>query len=444
MNIQKLKILNFRGISSLDLELDDTNRVICFVGENGSAKTSVLGLISEAIVSKTKLIFPNFDPTSSKLRYRLVAPADIKKDSKFYSSEIHYFDIKSKKYEFKKLVGEKGLDPSLYTDSIQGINLNNNFHSEFSSLQNLTEEEDFLYKNVFLIRPSQRYELDPMDKDTYENELSFTMKSRTSGHVPYSFSITHSGKGVEELILDMYFDSIIGYTDARDGFNKISQILTKITGKNFGFLQISQSPYRELHLSEIGKIKSLSQGELDLLVTITSIISQQLFIFKQYSPDERTEFNFDTIFKIPGIVIIDEVDLHLHPKAQEQYLKVLVELFPNIQYIVATHSPFVIRGLPKNSKVINLPAGNVFNENFSAMDIDSITNIIFNYDGGFSADVKTQLSLFKNILVSEEPNITEIKSLYDELSSSNSAKDELDLLLASYADEGIITAIKGN
>lgn len=45
---------------------------------------------------------------------------------------------------------------------------------------------------------------------------------------------------------------------------------------------------------------------------------------------------------IPGIVIIDEIDLHLHPQLEQVVLKCLTETFSNIQFIVSTHSPLVL------------------------------------------------------------------------------------------------------
>lgn len=43
-----------------------------------------------------------------------------------------------------------------------------------------------------------------------------------------------------------------------------------------------------------------------------------------------------------GIVLIDEVDMHLHPQCQRSILGGLQKAFPNIQFIVTTHSPLVI------------------------------------------------------------------------------------------------------
>lgn len=53
-----------------------------------------------------------------------------------------------------------------------------------------------------------------------------------------------------------------------------------------------------------------------------------------------------------GIVLIDEIDLHLHPRWQQTILTDLRETFPNIQFIVSTHSPQIVSSVP--SKCIRL------------------------------------------------------------------------------------------
>lgn len=55
-----------------------------------------------------------------------------------------------------------------------------------------------------------------------------------------------------------------------------------------------------------------------------------------------------------GIVLIDEIDLHLHPKMQREIVIQLADTFPNIQFIVTTHSPIPMLGAPKNSVFINV------------------------------------------------------------------------------------------
>ena len=49
----------------------------------------------------------------------------------------------------------------------------------------------------------------------------------------------------------------------------------------------------------------------------------------------------------PGVVIIDEIDLHLHPRWQSQILDTLMQIFPKIQFIVSSHAPAVISSVKK-------------------------------------------------------------------------------------------------
>lgn len=61
----------------------------------------------------------------------------------------------------------------------------------------------------------------------------------------------------------------------------------------------------------------------------------------------------DVIEQTTGIVLIDEIELHLHPKWQVRVVEDLRRTFPKIQFIVTTHSPFIIQSL-HNGKLINL------------------------------------------------------------------------------------------
>ena len=51
-------------------------------------------------------------------------------------------------------------------------------------------------------------------------------------------------------------------------------------------------------------------------------------------------------FNMPGIVLIDEIETHLHLELQKKILDLLTTIFPNIQFIMSTHSPFILNSLP--------------------------------------------------------------------------------------------------
>lgn len=55
----------------------------------------------------------------------------------------------------------------------------------------------------------------------------------------------------------------------------------------------------------------------------------------------QTQRSFD--FKIPGIVLVDEIETHLHLELQRHIMPFLTGIFPNIQFIVTTHSPYYIK-----------------------------------------------------------------------------------------------------
>ena len=62
-----------------------------------------------------------------------------------------------------------------------------------------------------------------------------------------------------------------------------------------------------------------------------------------------------TEFLVPGVVLIDEIENHLHLELQKKVLSILTELFPNIQFIVTTHSPFVLNSIDNAAVDLVLP-----------------------------------------------------------------------------------------
>jgi len=62
----------------------------------------------------------------------------------------------------------------------------------------------------------------------------------------------------------------------------------------------------------------------------------------------------DAISETRGVVLIDELDLHLHPRWQRRIIEDLRTVFPNIQFICTTHSPFLIQSLRTSEELIML------------------------------------------------------------------------------------------
>lgn len=91
-------------------------------------------------------------------------------------------------------------------------------------------------------------------------------------------------------------------------------------------------------------ISQLSDGYKCTLSLIADIAYRMAILNPQYLDSVLVETE--------GIVLIDEVDLHLHPNWQKRILKDLMEIFPKIQFIVSTHAPEVINSVKSDSIVI--------------------------------------------------------------------------------------------
>lgn len=111
----------------------------------------------------------------------------------------------------------------------------------------------------------------------------------------------------------------------------------------------------------------LSSGSKSILSFVADIIVR--FYKQQPEAYDPSEFR--------GVVIVDEIDLHLHPQGQKKIILALSEVFPNIQFIVSTHSPIPLLGAPKESVFITIERDDDNGIKATKLDID-ISNLLPN------------------------------------------------------------------
>lgn len=98
--------------------------------------------------------------------------------------------------------------------------------------------------------------------------------------------------------------------------------------------------------------------------------------------------------KTPGVVLIDEIDLHLHPQWQQTILSDLHAIFPEVQFIVNSHAPAVINSVPREQirildhGEIYMPAAQTYGR-----DANSILREVMNVSER-PADIKQRMDLF--------------------------------------------------
>ena len=116
----------------------------------------------------------------------------------------------------------------------------------------------------------------------------------------------------------------------------------------------------------------LSSGYAAVLDIVTDIII-------------RMEKHHSGVYDMPGIVLIDEIEAHLHLSLQKNIFLLLTGLFPNIQFIVTTHSPFVLSSA-KDAIIYDLE------KNLCVDTIEGLTNLTYSgiVEGYFDSEELAQ------------------------------------------------------
>lgn len=135
-------------------------------------------------------------------------------------------------------------------------------------------------------------------------------------------------------------------------------------------------------------LNTLSDGYSAIFNIITEIVSRMI----------DTKYH---IFDTQGIVLIDEIETHLHIDLQKKILPFLTTVFPKIQFIVTTHSPFVLSSLP-NSVIYDLE-NHLLVEDLSGYSMDGIVEGYFNSDK-FSVKLKNQIQEYEMLLQKKNRN----------------------------------------
>ena len=94
---------------------------------------------------------------------------------------------------------------------------------------------------------------------------------------------------------------------------------------------------------------NLSAGQRMMVALIADIaikvLTQNSCLVPEELPDDDHESLPEVLQRTPGLVLIDELDVHLHPRWQRRVVDDLKETFPGIQFVSTSHSPFIIQSL---------------------------------------------------------------------------------------------------
>lgn len=93
----------------------------------------------------------------------------------------------------------------------------------------------------------------------------------------------------------------------------------------------------------------------------------------------ESQLNKSFDFNIPGVVLIDEIETHLHLELQKNIMKLLTTIFPNIQFIVSSHSPFILNSLD-NTVIYDLENKTLVSNGLSDVPYSGIVEGYFKLD----------------------------------------------------------------
>ena len=169
-------------------------------------------------------------------------------------------------------------------------------------------------------------------------------------------------------------------------------------------------------------VRQLSDGERSLLALVLDLARR----LSQAHPGLD-----DPVRDGVGVVLIDEIDLHLHPQWQRRVVRNLEETFPNCQFIATTHSPQVIGEVP-HDKIQMIKGGKVYSPARSfgidssrvleeVMDTksrnagveDVISRIARLIDDGKADEAKAEINTLSDKIGEDDPEITRARTLLD-------------------------------
>lgn len=360
MIVEQLTLANFRGFEQIDLKFE--NDVIVIAGVNGVGKSGILQALTKAFSRVLS------EMTKSKVKTIPFTDDDIQHGKTFldvtavFSTGIYTWNTSVHKN--RRLDDEKRQSLLSELGFIRhGMNSLENYDGykarEQMLLDMLKEESDFYQTSLaktLLPRGVEVTNTPKSEKAILSVSLPLVIYFSPKRQLPSrpraipeprpfepetAFNSALEDREVELREFMHWFRSV-EYFAKQEGHDKRSRVLSSLRKiitdfiPEFSNLRIEEKPVLRLLVDKNGvplELFKLSDGERGLLAIIFDI-TRRLAIANPELEDPISEGK--------AIVLIDEIELHLHPSWQRKALRKLKKVFGGCQFIVTTHSPQVI------------------------------------------------------------------------------------------------------
>ncbi len=331
MKVKKLILHDFRGIASMELQFQDSVNVL--IGANGAGKSAILDCLAIMLsrlvgrirsTKKTGRFFSDYDITNGKNETRNRIDVEIDRQN------ISWMVTRSR----------KGAKKQRISNFEQLSSVVDKIHSDFESDKELDFPLAVFYpvNRAVLdipLRIRQRHEFDQLS--AYDQALT---GARNDFRLFFEWY-----RNREDLENELRVDD----ADYRDKeLEAVRGAITKLFPGSSD-LRIRRKPLRMV-VEKLGTeiiVDQLSDGEKCQLA-LAGDLARRLAVANP---------SLSNPLKGKGIVLIDEIDLHLHPAWQRNVISVLTRTFPKCQFIVSTHSPQIVSEV-KNESIFILTRSN--------------------------------------------------------------------------------------
>jgi predicted ATP-binding protein involved in virulence len=357
MRIEQLKIKNFRCLEDITIKFPANNLAV-IVGVNGAGKSSLLDVIAKSLNSivmeirkidksqKFRMtgLLSNIDSDDIQTSYySCLINSRFKTQTEFFEVSL-IKDINSAKNKID-LISLDNFIANLFNETVVKPWISYPCFTYYKAYQKSTLATKLAKAKIPRITQMLSYyscfNIDINDfsdfKAWYEFEENIENEKRVRDDNSYrNQNIVLVKKSIEQFFEHLFISD----------FSNLRIKRIEIRPDTY-FTRLSQNSIKsEIFIDKKNKsfkLEKLSDGEKRLLMLVTDL-ARRLAIANPGLGENALEGE--------GIILIDEIDLHLHPQWQRRVLPALTKTFPNCQFIVTTHSPQVLSEVPKESVFI--------------------------------------------------------------------------------------------
>ncbi len=391
--ITDIKINQVRHLKNIEIPLSkDRMKHLIITGKNGSGKTSLLDALAVFLNSVTSSREPMESIETLKIRIKNLQ-SYIEQGREKYEIDLKRERVKRCEYRIETTSGGVILDMNVSLYDILPLFSQGKFVTAYYKADRIFKAQIPQHVEKVALKKDYSIEETPrQDFVKYLLDLKMTQAlAVTGGKKEKADQIAAWFQNFDNLLKRIFDDDSVELVFDEETF----QFTIHMEGRDpFDF-------------------NELSSGYAAVLDIVVDLIIRM---------ESQTERRFD--FSVAGIVLIDEIETHLHLELQRKILDLLTSIFPNIQFILSTHSPFIINSVD-NAVIYDLEKNLLVENGLSDVPYAGIVEGYFN-SNEMSMLLQKKFNRYKELVNKEKLTDED----YDEISELEMYLNEIPDYLA--------------